>query len=192
MRLTLTECKRSDAVLFDICQSVVNNVAVDIARFRKVGDTYKNVSHTNKKRKAVNYNCMSRFLKEHPGLKTLNVDKLEYDDNSTSMTLCKGMPLIARINQKSLSVVNNEVFQIDDVKNDCIIVSNPLKDKVEIPLSKINRMFHLAFCITIHKSQGQTFDEAYTIHEYASLDWRLKYVALSRSSNIEHITIKLN
>ena len=191
-RLTLIECKRSDAVLFDICQSVVNDVPVDITRFRKVGDTYKNVSHTNKKRKAVNYNCMSRFLKEHPGLKTLNVEKLEYDDNSTSMTLCKGMPLIARINQKSLGVVNNEVFKIDDVKNDCIIVSNPLKDKVEIPLSKINRMFHLAFCITIHKSQGQTFDEAYTIHEYASLEWRLKYVALSRSSNIEHITIKLN
>ena len=49
--------------------------------------------------------------------------------------------------------------------------------------------FYVAFCITIHKSQGSTFDEPFTIHEFDKLDRRLKYVALSRSTQIENINI---
>jgi ATP-dependent exoDNAse (exonuclease V) alpha subunit len=107
------------------------------------------------------------------------------------MTLCVGMPLIARINKKSFNVVNNETFVIEAIKQDIIVIRNTLKEKVEIPINKINRFFYLGFCVTIHKSQGQTFNEPYTIHEFNRLDSRLKYVAFSRASLIDNICIKL-
>jgi hypothetical protein len=43
----------------------------------------------------------------------------------------------------------------------------------------------------IHKSQGASFDKKYTIHEWARLDRRLKYVALSRATNENNVKIKI-
>ena len=50
-------------------------------------------------------------------------------------------------------------------------------------------MFNVAYCITTHKAQGATFDEPYTIHEFEKFDERLRYVALSRSTDIQLINI---
>ena len=52
-------------------------------------------------------------------------------------------------------------------------------------------MFHPAYCITCHKSQGQTYDHPYTIHQFDHpyFDERLKYVALSRATNIDYINM---
>ena len=48
---------------------------------------------------------------------------------------------------------------------------------------------YVAYCITIHKAQGLSYDHAYTIHEWHKLDARLKYVALSRCTKLEYINI---
>ena len=50
-------------------------------------------------------------------------------------------------------------------------------------------MFYVAFCITCHKSQGQTFEKEYYIHEWSKFDSRLKYIALSRATEKENIHI---
>jgi ATP-dependent exoDNAse (exonuclease V) alpha subunit len=50
-------------------------------------------------------------------------------------------------------------------------------------------MFYVAFCLTIHKSQGATFDKPYTIHEFDKLDKTLKYVAMSRATKKQIINI---
>ena len=50
-------------------------------------------------------------------------------------------------------------------------------------------LFSPAYGITCHKSQGSTFNYDYTIHEFSSFDDRMKYVALSRATNIKHIII---
>ena len=55
----------------------------------------------------------------------------------------------------------------------------------------VSVVFYVAFCITIHKSQGSTFDHPYTIHDWGhpSFDNRLKYVALSRTTKLENINV---
>jgi hypothetical protein len=50
-------------------------------------------------------------------------------------------------------------------------------------------MFNIAYCITVHRAQGATFDEAYTIHEFNQYDERLRYVELSRATDINLINI---
>ena len=50
-------------------------------------------------------------------------------------------------------------------------------------------MFNVGYCITTHKSQGETFQEPYTIYEWKKMDSTLRYVSLSRSTNKDFINI---
>ena len=109
------------------------------------------------------------------------------------------MPIIAKLSNKDLDICNNEMFIIKKITDDDIIIyeedenfpGDPKKaiNEFTIPINKFQKMFYVAYCITVHKSQGSTFRHEYTIHEFEKFDNRLKYVALSRSSNIKHINI---
>jgi ATP-dependent exoDNAse (exonuclease V) alpha subunit len=61
----------------------------------------------------------------------------------------------------------------------------------EFKVSEFSNHFLLAFCITIHCSQGQTYDEKYTIYDWnhPRFNNKLAYVALSRSTKYEYIQI---
>ena len=54
---------------------------------------------------------------------------------------------------------------------------------------EFTKVFNVAFCIPTHRSQGSTFNNPYTIHEFQKFDDRLKYVALSRATSIDFINI---
>jgi ATP-dependent exoDNAse (exonuclease V) alpha subunit len=58
-----------------------------------------------------------------------------------------------------------------------------------IPLNKFQKLFYPAYCITIHRSQGATFNFTYTIHEFNRLNKKLRYVALTRGTNMNLINI---
>ena len=81
------------------------------------------------------------------------------------------------------------MFTITKITTDNIIAYDD-DQEIEIPTDKFQRLFYIAFCITVYKSQGSTFDYPYSIHEFEHFDNRLKYVSLSRSSNIKHINIR--
>jgi hypothetical protein len=185
-KLNLEKCRRSDDFLFNICKDVKSGVEIDVSIFNS-NKNYLNVCYTNRIRKYVNNECMKKYIKENQGPK-LDIKKLQYDKNSQDITIMKGMPLICRINQKSIDIVNNEMFKVIKVMPNEIVVKNEMKEII-IPLAKINQLFHLGFCITIHKSQGETFDRPYSIYEWNTLNKTLKYVALSRSSDIKYINI---
>ena len=100
------------------------------------------------------------------------------------------MPIISRRNNKDLNIYNNETYTIKEIRNKekLVIVIDYGKEQA-VPILEFTKMFNLAFCITTHKSQGSTFDEPYTIHEWEHFDDRLRYVALSRSTDINLINI---
>lgn len=188
-KVLLTLCRRSDDRLFNLCKNIKENKPHKIGDLCKSGiKTYKNICFTNKCRREVNEECMNRFLQEHSEYKTYDVSGLSYDKNTQNYTLCKGMPLISRLNMKSVDVLNNEMFVCDKINENDIEVSNGMK-KLTIPKNIFNRLFLLAFCITTHKSQGLSFNEKYSIYEYQKFSKKLKYVALSRATKYEHIYI---
>jgi 5-methylcytosine-specific restriction endonuclease McrA/DNA replication protein DnaC len=191
-KIVLTKCKRSDDVLFNICNDVRNGVAIELGLFPYTEPTYLNLCHTNSTRRTLNDSCMRRFIKETKPSKTMSFTKLIYDKNSQDITIAKGMPIIARVNRKSLEIANNECFTIDAVNDDTITISNEMKSRVAIPVCDFIKTFNLAFCITIHKSQGATFNQKYTIYEWSDrMSDKLKYVAISRSSDISNIQIRV-
>jgi DNA replication protein DnaC len=188
-RLDLTRCKRSDDVHFNNCMNVRKGLAIDISKFPNTEETYLNVCYTNKCRKAVNDYYMKKYLLKHNNVKTLAYEPLGYDKNTQKMTIGKGMPIMARVNDTGLDIVNNELFTVADVTDENITISNEIKSSIVIPAGKFHKLFSLAFCITIHKSQGATFDGRYTIYEWDKLDRKLKYVALSRATDEKNVQI---
>jgi ATP-dependent exoDNAse (exonuclease V) alpha subunit len=184
-RLELTKCRRSDATLFNML------LPENIGKIKKTDFkntmTNRHICFTNKKRIAINKMEMDRMIKLKR-VKAFEFDGLDYDPNSQDVRLCAGMPVIARKNSKELNIFNNETFTIKAIKQKVIVVIDEGKEQ-EVPIAEFTKMFYVAFCITTHKSQGATFDEPYTIHEFDQFDKRLKYVALSRATDINLINI---
>jgi len=171
--------------------------SIDTKKFG-VKFTKQHVSFTNAKRIQIN-NIMMHNVVTEKKKKPLILEKLTWEKNSQKVKLLPTMPIIARINNKDLDICNNEMFIIKKITDDDIIIyeedenfpGDPKKaiSEFTIPINKFQKMFYVAYCITVHKSQGSTFRHEYTIHEFEKFDNRLKYVALSRSSNIKHINI---
>jgi hypothetical protein len=99
-------------------------------------------------------------------------------------------PLIARVSWKDRSVAKNEIWRVKDIGEEIVL---KFKDKEEsFTKEEICRCWLSAYCITIHKAQGDTYDDEYTIWDWEQLskyrygdNRRLRYVAQSRSTNPE-------
>ena len=186
-RLELTKCRRSDATLFNmLLPNNINNIKKTDFKNKM---TNRHICFTNKKRMTINKMEMDRMIKLKK-VKAFELEGLNYDPNSQNVRLCAGMPIIARRNNKELNIFNNETFTIKAIKktDNVIVIIDDGKEQ-QVPIPEFTKMFNIAFCITTHKSQGATFDEPYTIHEFEQFDERLKYVALSRATDINLINI---
>ena len=177
-RISLTKCKRSDDILFNICKDPENVKTGDFGN--KL--TMRNICFTNKRRIEVNEACMNKAVYRK---KFINVPRYVYDKNSQDMKLCIGTPIISRANCCKYDICNNDTFEIVNITSESV----ELDEGQVIPISQFNRLFHVAYAITVHKSQGTTINEEYTIHEWDRMDTRLKYVALSRATCKENINI---
>ena len=95
-----------------------------------------------------------------------------------------------------MDLYNNETFIIKEIqysKENIVVVDDEDASRVlDIPFNLFQRLFYVAYCITIHKSQGSSFDFPYTIHEWRHTRFcsrLIKYVALSRTTNLENINV---
>ena len=191
LKLNLSRCRRSDDVCFKKCSpdNIANLTKSEFAN----SFTERHLSYTNKTRIAVNKKLMDRKVVLKKGKKSLELDKLWYDKNSQDVRLLAGTPIIARITKDDMGIYNNECFTIKEIQHSKgnVLIVDEVGEYKDIPMLMFQRLFYVAYCITIHKSQGATFDHPYTIHEWDHPDFdnRLKYVALSRTTKLEHIDI---
>jgi ATP-dependent exoDNAse (exonuclease V) alpha subunit len=124
-------------------------------------------------------------MKKEAPRNVITVKQLEYDGNSQDFKLYKGLPLIARKNSKDYNIANNDTFIVEYVDATQVLLDND----VLIPLELMSKLFYPCYAMTIHKSQGSTFKEPYSIYEWDRLDKRLRYVALTRGDDIAYINI---
>ena len=152
--------------------------------------TDRHLSFTNDKRISINEMMMKKYIKQKNNKPTTNFAKLPYDKNSQDMRLLPGMPIIARKNNKALSIYNNETFTIKEIRKTKGVILIEDEGRLQtIPYDDFSKLFYIAFCITVHKSQVATFNKQYSIHEFNRFDNRLKYVSMSRATNKSLINI---
>ena len=155
--------------------------------------TYRNLCWTNKTRKEV----IDKIQNLHPNPQLwLEYGKKE-DPNNTGqnerLMLAVGTPLIARKSIKDKEVAKNEIWKVKSIKQGEIVLE--FKDREETFTTKdILKKWLSAYCITIHKSQGDTFTDEYTIWDWDRICKRkdlqakkLRYTAVSRSVNYEEL-----
>jgi ATP-dependent exoDNAse (exonuclease V) alpha subunit len=128
--------------------------------------------------------------------KAVEFKALPYDGNSQDVRLVEGTPIIAHKTVRNIknktqkedddelfeiseiqSVFNNEEFEIIsiDSKNQVIKAKNT-RTEIELPFHHFQQIFYVAFAITIHKSQGQTYNFNFSIWQWDDMDDRMKYV----------------
>ena len=130
---------------------------------------------------------MERYIKEHK-FKTFEVKADKLNPKTQDVTLAKGMPIMAHTTNKKLRFMNAETFVIDKVNNETMEIKNEIQS-ITINTKDFHKFFYLGFCLTIHASQGETFKDKYTIHDWYHLCEKGKYVALSRGTKLENIQI---
>ena len=190
-RLNLSKCRRSDDVCFRVCspENIPNLTKKDFGNEL----TDRHLSFTNKTRIAINKQMMDKMVLHKKSKKSLNLDKLDHDVNSQDVRLLSGTPIIARVNNEKLDVYNNECYTIKEIQHSKynLLIVDEFGETKDISFYDFQKLFYVAYCITIHKSQGSTFDHPYTIHDWhhKRFDNRLKYVALSRTTKLENINI---
>ena len=149
--------------------------------------TDRHLAFTNKKRIEINQKCMDKYKTKYHGMKQY-LEANVNDENSQNVVLYPKLPIICKKNDKELELVNNEQFVVSKLTADTVYIKNDERE-LNIPVQKFQEYFYPAYCITIHKSQGQSYNFPYSIHEWNRLDKRLKYVALTRSTDIKFINI---
>jgi hypothetical protein len=185
-RLILSKCRRSDDTLFNMCK-FENIESIQRTDFNNEF-TFKHISYTHKTRIEVNDKMMKNAYEKKYRKNGLRLAKNNYDPHSQNVILMKETPIICHKNCEEKNLINNETFVIVKIKSNYIIIKNDEKT-ISINTDEFQELFYPAYCITIHSSQGETFNEPYSIHDWNLLTKRLKYVALTRATQKEYINI---
>jgi 5-methylcytosine-specific restriction enzyme A len=214
--INLQTCRRSNDKLFNLIQfDNINNLTPDDFKSDIKIDNDINICWTNNTRKQINKKYMDTAYKKAKTSNYITLKKLEYDDNSQDVILVNKTPLIAKVNNGNLKLINNERYIIKKVDKNTkeIVVENsrevPKKDKdgneikdkdgnivmdiiiktLKIKADEFQKLFRIGYAFTTHSAQGMSIDKPYTIHEFNRMDKKLKYVALSRATKYENINI---
>jgi len=173
-QVALTKCRRSDVKLFTISQNVE---AIEKSDFGSK-KTYKNICFTNATRRFINNECMNRFanLKR----KYIKVGGLK---------ISEGMPIICKHTIDKYKLINNEFFTVESVDCEKVILKRDDGESIEGSHAFFLNTFELAFCITVHCSQGLSIDEAYSIWEWEKFSKKMKYTAITRARRYNDINL---
>jgi hypothetical protein len=214
--INLQTCRRSNDKLFNLIQfDNINNRTPDDFKSDLKIDNDINICWTNNTREQINKKYMDAAYKKVKTSNYITLKKLEYDDNSQDVILVNKTPLIVKVNNGNLKLINNERYIIKKVDKNTkeIVVENsrevPKKDKdgneikdkdgnivmekkiktLKIKADEFQKLFRIGYAFTTHSSQGMSIDKPYTIHEFNRMDQELKYVSLSGATKYENINI---
>ena len=98
-----------------------------------------------------------------------------------------GLPVICKktMNIDKQELKNNEEFEVINVNSKTIEIKN---DRLTCIIKHTDfKHFDMAYCITVHVSQGSTYNFPYSIYEYKYFNKKLLYTAMSRSTNKNNI-----
>ena len=125
---------------------------------------------------------------------SIKLNKLVWDTQSQDVILQIDTPVIGKINSKELNICNNERFKIINIEDDIITIQNEYKTVKfnAVKNSTFQRYFRVAFAGTCHSNQGVSIREKYLIHQYDKYCYHMKYVALSRATEYNNISIYIN
>ena len=190
-RVNLITCKRSDDELFNLYSNKENIENINLDMFKATELTPLNIAYTHKTRKSVNKRCMNVFKGD---VDFLTCGPSIYNKKTQDVMIYEGLPIVAYKNIQKEHIFNSEVFHITSIDMNDKTFSFNVGDEVKtFKAHEFKNIFYPAYCITAHVSQGATFKDKYTIHDWnhPRMDLTAKYVSLSRATSINNIQINI-
>jgi len=176
--LLYNENSRCDKKLHD----VVIQDAIDLSQFPSNTNYNINISYTNKTRKEVNKKCMER----NRGTTFTDIAvKTDDGEDCQNVSVFVGCPVIYRVSNTDMGIIKNKRTSIITITADTIITA----DNQTIKIAEFHKFLSSGYCFTVHKFQGQTINEPFTIWDTKMMDYRLIYTALTRSRKYDFINI---
>lgn len=158
-KLELQKCRRSDEKLFNLYDGVRKGQDIDISQFSYQQLTPLNIAYTHTTRKFVNQQCMEKYVGDKP---FLTCSHLERNIKTQKVKIFQGMPIVSYKNDDKLDICNSEIFKVHSIntEDNTFMIYND-DQPIEFKASDFKYFFYPAFSITIHTSQGCTFNEPY-------------------------------
>jgi hypothetical protein len=136
------------------------------------------------------------------GIKEDNKDEPEAGlrdvDYQQNVWIYENLPVISRrtIDEGDV-MVSNESFYVKSFNKDEITLiskrfdedDNEYEHKVVLNTNDFHEYCLVNYCSTVHKNQGDTITEDFTILEWDIMDIKLRYTALSRAKNVNQVHI---
>jgi hypothetical protein len=197
--------KRFDERLRKIADKWYLEGKINLGTFVDNDKVERYLTYTNRKRKEINDKMMrkhrkkKRFLelKYNPDYeeKPTDPEKLKnWQSVSQDLILNVGMPIISRKNCLKFDIVNNDEYKVVgfDKRKKMIMINN--ETKPNWTYNEFQEYFLPCYALTIHKSQGCTYDKPYKICEIEKIKRcnegrSLLYVALTRARSKNLINI---
>lgn len=175
--------KRSDCVMRGITDKVWETGKVEYSAFGKQPQDLS-ICFTNRTRKKLNKRMMD--VMQCRGVDGVKIPALEDDEYTQDVYLSVGTPVMARENNKALDILNNEDFKVSSTTCHSVCLSNENRC-VTVKHAEFQKLFCVAYAITVHKSQGATFNRPYAIYESRRFSKKMLYTALTRTTKQEYV-----
>jgi hypothetical protein len=193
-RLELTVNQRSDDVMRDIGRYAYNNCAIkkehkDLMGTFNPWSAERHLSYTNRTRVMVNDRMMESLACDSLAL-TVDDKQLAINERAQDVKLCIGAPVLAIINKKynDYQVFNNCEFTVSEWDEAHVYLTDEEGVLLPVEHCHFHEMFVVAYCTTVHKSQGCTYDFEYCIWEAHKFTKNMLYVAVTRATDAKLIT----
>ena len=213
----LRERKRYDEELWNVAESIWDGEKYIGQELPDGKYTKKNICYLNDTRKRVNAILNKKYKTEDAVWlnQLMSKDGGEdgeeegiLDDATQPMWLYVGLPVIARRNigdgEKEMELINNEYYTVKSVGEEvfcaCVRVDKngeEFEHVYAVKLEEFQRYFLMNYCSTVHKSQGETIAEEFTIWDWDMMSEmeddkevfgkKLRYTAVTRAKALKNI-----
>lgn len=140
------------------------------------------------------YNNLIDKPKEHIKAKIIVNNNKKYESDAY---LAVGTPIIFCCSKKNTPINKGQTAIIESINVEKKTISiNINNSTILFEFNDIYKYINLAYCMTIHKSQGTTIEQPYTIHDIKymmnlDIGRQLLYVALTRAADYDLISLMI-
>ena len=182
--------KRYDEKLYNVLKNVKQVKTDDFP----ILETERNICYYNATRIRVNETLNIKNKKEGD----LFIPEDANNEYTQDMYIYEGLPVIAQKSKRDgdeLLFANSETFTVSNIDDKFISLHNerPNDEGVQevyiydCPIENFREYFLMNYCSTVHKAQGETIYENFTIYDWPCMSEKLKYTALSRARCCEQV-----
>ena len=187
--------------LFALIKQNAKQVYFDPGNFNRIDKLLPlNLSYTNHTRLGVNRKCMVKYRPEDKSayfkLPSSSSPRQDGENKYGQMTwVYRGLPVRCRKRVakdaygNKIEILNGMTFVVKDYTEKVITLTNNDQEFAIPRNDDFVYNFNPNYCMTIHASQGQTFDQPYGLYDVNLYDEKLLYVALSRSTRLSNIHV---